>query len=127
MDSIGTNGKAPEDETKLAYFRPQGFPIELSSDPCIESITIAYLILSILSNDLNSYHFVFFVYFMVLLNIFSAPSAFSAVQSFSLPDACCQLEAADLSEKPTFSLDTLMKNTPMITSTVRVRKWSKIA
>ena len=71
MESIGTDGKAPEDETKLAYFRPQRFPIALSSDPCIESITIAYLILSILSNDLNSYQFMLFVPFVVLPNVFS--------------------------------------------------------
>ena len=40
MCLIGTNGKAPEDENKLAYFRPQGLPIELLSDLRIDSITI---------------------------------------------------------------------------------------
>jgi hypothetical protein len=45
MEAIGTNGKAPEDETKLAYFRPQGLPIELLSDPRIDPITIVLFIL----------------------------------------------------------------------------------
>jgi len=39
MESIGTNGKAPEDENKLAYFRPQGLPIELLSDPRTDSFS----------------------------------------------------------------------------------------
>jgi len=33
MVPIGTNGKAPEDESKLAHFRPQALPIEPLSDP----------------------------------------------------------------------------------------------
>jgi len=32
MVLIGTNGKAPEAEIKLAYFRPQGLPIMPLSD-----------------------------------------------------------------------------------------------
>ena len=32
MDLIGTNGKAPEGENKLAHFRPQGLSIEPPSD-----------------------------------------------------------------------------------------------
>jgi hypothetical protein len=32
MDLIGTNGKAPEGENELAYFRSQGLPIKLLSD-----------------------------------------------------------------------------------------------
>jgi len=32
MDPIGTNGKAPDGEKKLAHFRPQGLSIEPLSD-----------------------------------------------------------------------------------------------
>ena len=42
---IGTNGKAPEDERKPAYFRPAGLPIPPLSEPRIDSITIVCLIL----------------------------------------------------------------------------------
>ena len=99
-----------------------GPPVGSLSD--VDSASLDSLIPYILSNEFSSYHFVFFV---VLPKIFSALSASSAVKSLSLFAADFQLETADLSENPTFSLDTLMKNTPMITSTARVRKWSKIA
>ena len=44
MESIGTNGKAPEDENELAYFRPQGLPIELLRD--LNTMRISHLNLS---------------------------------------------------------------------------------
>ena len=46
--AIGTNGKAPEEENKLAYFPPRGLPIEPLSDP-------------------NLFNFVTFAFFVVLI------------------------------------------------------------
>jgi len=62
---IGTNGKAPEDESKRAYFRPRGLPIEPLSDP---------------SSHVPLFNFVSFVLFVVRLKSFSVISAFSAVK-----------------------------------------------
>ena len=39
---IGTNGKAPEDERKPAYFRPAGLPIPPLSDPHIKSALLLH-------------------------------------------------------------------------------------
>jgi len=44
MELIGTNGRAPEGENELAYFRPQGLPIEPLSD--LEILRLSHLKLS---------------------------------------------------------------------------------
>jgi hypothetical protein len=82
MVPIGTNGKAPEDESKLAHFRPQGLPIEPLSDP-----DLAYFVL-----------FVFFVvnFFLrgekVFVSVCVRPCG-SVANFFLLPAASCQLSA----------------------------------
>jgi len=42
MDLIGTNGKAPEGENKLAHSRPQGLSIEPLSDLHIRRMFISF-------------------------------------------------------------------------------------
>jgi len=82
MVPIGTNGKAPEDESKLAHFRPQGLPIEPLSDP-----DLAYFVL-----------FVFFVvnFFLrgekVFVSVCVRPCG-SVANFFLLPAASCQPSA----------------------------------
>ena len=82
MVPIGTNGKAPEDERKLAHFRPQGLSIEPLSDP-----DLAYFVL-----------FVFFVvnFFLrgekVFVSVCVRPCG-SVANFFLLPAASCQPSA----------------------------------